>query len=60
MKTQTLTRVRQLFSTDYVSPEVNRAHQRKWVRSVRLLGDRWLLAKNQPRPQPQTQGEANA
>lgn len=60
MNVQALRRVRKLFSTDYVSPEVNRAHQRKWVRAIRFLGDRWLLAQNQPRPQNQTQGESNA
>jgi hypothetical protein len=45
MNTQTLRRVRQLFASDLAPPAVNRANQRKWVRSVRLLGDRWLYAK---------------
>ncbi len=46
MKTQMLTKARVLFNVDYIPPEINRANQRKWVRSVRLLGDKWLLAKH--------------
>lgn len=46
MKTHMLTRARSLFNVDYMPPEVNRANQRKWVRSVRLLGDKWLLARH--------------
>jgi hypothetical protein len=45
MKTEMLKHVRQLFNVPYVSREINRANQRKWVRSVRFLGDNWLLAK---------------
>ena len=44
MKTHMLKRARTLFNVDYMPPEINRANQRKWVRSVRLLGDKWLLA----------------
>jgi hypothetical protein len=29
--------------------EVNRAYQRKWVKSLRLLGDNWALAKYEER-----------
>ncbi len=45
MKTQMLTKARSLFNVDYMPAHINRANQRKWVRSVRLLGDKWLLAK---------------
>lgn len=46
MNTKMLVKARQLFSVDYVPPEINRANQRKWVRSIRILGDKWLLAKH--------------
>jgi hypothetical protein len=45
MNTKMLTKARQLFSVDYVPPEINRANQRKWIRSIRNLGDKWLLAE---------------
>lgn len=45
MKTDMLRRARRLYNVDYVPREINRANQRKWVRSVRLLGSRWLLAE---------------
>lgn len=45
MNTRMLKRARQLFNNDMVPPEHNRAYQRKWVRSLRFLGDRWLLSK---------------
>jgi len=40
-----LTHVRQLFNTQGVDKRINRHNQRQWVRSVRYLGDKWLLAK---------------
>lgn len=40
-----LSRARRLFNSEYVPRSVNRANQRKWVRSLRLLGRRWLLAQ---------------
>ena len=46
MKTNVLTHVRQLFNTDGVDKRINRHNQRQWVRSVRYLGDKWLLAKH--------------
>lgn len=46
MNTKILSHVRSLWNSPHVSPAINRANQRKWVRSVRLLGDKWLLAKN--------------
>lgn len=45
MNTQVLRRVRQLFNNPLVPPEHNRSYQRQWVRQVRHLGDKWLLAK---------------
>lgn len=46
MKTNMLKKVRQLYNVDYIPYEENRANQRKWIKSVRLLGDKWLLAKS--------------
>jgi hypothetical protein len=45
MNTRMLKHARALWNVDYVPRETNRANQRKWVHSVRLLGDKWLLAK---------------
>jgi len=46
MNTQELRRkARQLYNNKLVSTEVNQLNQRKWVRSVLKLGDKWLLAK---------------
>ena len=45
MNTQALKAVRRLFNVDYVPKAQNRHNQRAWVRSVRILGDRWLLSK---------------
>lgn len=44
MNTQALKTVRRLFNVDYIPKEQNRHNQRAWVRSVRLLGDKALLA----------------
>jgi hypothetical protein len=46
MNTNALRHVRQLWNVSYVPREINRANQLKWVRSVRLLGDKWLLAQH--------------
>jgi hypothetical protein len=46
MQTQELRRkARQLYNNKQVPTEVNQLNQRKWVRSVLKLGDKWLLAK---------------
>jgi hypothetical protein len=37
--------VRRLFNSNLVPREINRANQRKWVRAVRELGDKWQLAR---------------
>lgn len=44
MNTTLLKRVRRHFDSPYVPDSVNRANRLKWVRAVRLLGDKWLLA----------------
>lgn len=46
MNTKMLRHVRQMWNTPYVPEHINRANQLKWVRAVRLLGDKWLLATN--------------
>ena len=45
MNTNALRKVRRMFSTDYIPREHNRSYQRQWVRQIRRLGDRWLLAE---------------
>lgn len=45
MNTHMLRRVRRLYNVDYVPRHINRANQRAWVRSVRALGSKWLLAE---------------
>jgi hypothetical protein len=46
MKTNVLKRVRQMFNNPYAPQGFNRSYQRQWVRQVRNLGDKWLLAKS--------------
>ena len=46
MNTQELRRkARQLYNNKLVPTEVNQHNQRKWVRAVLKLGDKWLIAK---------------
>lgn len=45
MNTAALKRVREMFAVDYVPKHTQRHNQKQWVKSVRQLGDRWLLAK---------------
>lgn len=46
MKPEELRRkARQIYNNALVPEHVNRHNQRKWVRSVLQLGDRWLIAK---------------
>jgi hypothetical protein len=45
MKTAALRHVRKLFNSEWIPAEHNRSYQRQWVRQVRLLSDKWLLAK---------------
>ena len=41
-----LKHVRELFNTSYVSVQTNRHNQKQWVKSVKFLGDKWLLAQH--------------
>ena len=45
MKTNLLSRVRKHYCSEVLSRDANRSLQRKWVRSLRFLGNRWLLAQ---------------
>ncbi len=44
MNVTLLRRARLHFCSDMVPMAVNRANRRAWVRSLRFLGARWLLA----------------
>ena len=46
MNTKMLRHVRTLYNTEGVDKRINRHNQRQWVRSIRFLGDKWLLAKH--------------
>jgi hypothetical protein len=43
MDTTYLRMARRLWNVDYIPYWENRANQRKWIRSLRLLGGNWLL-----------------
>lgn len=46
MHTQELRRkARCLYNNSLVPKEVNQYNQRKWVRAILKLGDKWLLSK---------------
>ena len=45
MNIQVLRHVRHLFQGYHVDEQTKRQYQLKWVRSVRNLGDKYLLAK---------------
>lgn len=45
MKTEMLKMARRLYNVPYMPREINRANQLKWARSVKRLGNNWLLAK---------------
>jgi len=45
MNTKYLIKVRRIFATYDAPPETIRNYQRQWVRSVRSLGNRWLVAR---------------
>ena len=52
MNTEELRRkARQLYNNKLVSEDVNQYNQRKWVRAVLRLGDKYLLAKKVERIQ---------
>lgn len=45
MKTEMLIKVRQLFNVDYVPRSTNRHNQKQYIKSIRQLGDKWLIHK---------------
>ena len=44
MKVNMLIKARCLWNVDYMPRKVNRSNQLKWIRAVRKLGERSLLA----------------
>jgi len=44
MNIHMLTRVRKHFSNPLSPRHTNRHNMRQWIKSVRFLGDKWLLA----------------
>ena len=46
MKTEMLIKVRKLFNVDYVPRHINRHNQKQYIKSIRLLGDKWLIHQN--------------
>jgi len=46
MKTEMLIKVRKLFNVDYVPRSTNRHNQKQYIKSIRLLGDKWLIHNN--------------
>jgi len=51
MNTRFLTHVRKIFASYDAPQEVIRGYQKQWVKSVRQLGDKWLVAKQVQRIQ---------
>jgi hypothetical protein len=49
MKTELLKTARRLWCVGHADRETQRGNIRKWVRSVRMLGDRWVMAAREPR-----------
>ena len=52
MKTNLLKRARELWNVSYISRAENRANQRKWIRGLRIVGDKWLYANYVERIKP--------
>ena len=46
MNTKLLTIARRNFCRAYIPTHLQRHNMRAWVRSLRILGDRWLLAEH--------------
>lgn len=38
-------KARKNWNSDLVPAHINQANQRRWVRAVLMLGEKWLLAK---------------
>jgi hypothetical protein len=49
MKTKLLKTARRLWCTGHADRETQRSNVRKWVRSIRFLGDKWVAAAQQTR-----------
>ncbi len=49
MNVTMLKMARRLWCVGHADRATQRANMRKWVRSVRMLGDRWVLAQGQDR-----------
>ncbi len=49
MNTTMLKTARRLWCMGHADRATQRANIHKWVRSVRLLGDRWVMAAREPR-----------
>jgi hypothetical protein len=45
MNTRFLRHVRKIFASYDAPPKTIRHYQRQWIRSIRNLGDNWLVAK---------------
>jgi hypothetical protein len=52
MNTKLLKHSRELFKSYDVPEHVRRSYRLKWVRSIRALGDNWLLSKHVQRKEP--------
>ena len=50
MKIAMLAHVRQMWNSDLVSRTINRHNQLSWIRQVKILGSRRLIAVPIPRP----------
>jgi hypothetical protein len=50
-KLQLVKHALRLWKVPHVDKQTNRSNARKWLRSVELLGDKWLLAKKVQRIQ---------
>ena len=49
MNTSMLKTARRLWCVGHADRDTQRGNIRKWVRSVRLLGDRWVMAAREQR-----------
>lgn len=49
MNTKLLTTARRLWCTGHADRATQRYNMRAWARSLRLLGDRWVMAEREPR-----------
>ena len=38
-------KARENWNSEYVPAHINQANQRKWVRAVLMLGEKWILAQ---------------